>query len=196
MASPLPWSDLAPILVLIVLIVPMVVLYSISTFGEEAAWRGYLQNLLAGRGFWAASAIVSTVWVLFHLPLHGTLALQGTLPVDVLAASTLLLFPTGLFLSAAVRRFGSVWPAVFAHALPMSALNLLQHPGDLASGTLRIITALIAIVLTAAAVLLGRGAGVGHGIGSRAGSPFAQRKVNAGTDATPRRQRFVRLRTS
>lgn len=151
LVTPLPWSQLLPILVLIL---PIIAVYSVSTFGEEVAWRGHLQQLLDGRGFWTASTAVAGVWVLFHVPLHGTLALQGTLPTHVLVASTLLLFPLGLFLSAAVHRFGSVWPAVFAHALPMSALNLVQDPDTLTGGPFWAFTALGATALAVAALVL------------------------------------------
>lgn len=151
LATPLSWPELAPILLLLV---PIVAVYSLSTFGEEVAWRGYLQRLLAGWGFWPSSTVVAGVWVLFHVPLHGTLALQGTLPTHALVGSTLLLFPLGLFLSAAVHRFGSVWPAVFAHALPMSALNLVQNPGGLLPGSFWAFTTLSAAALLGAAFLL------------------------------------------
>jgi len=149
--TPLPWSDLAPLLPFVV---PFIAIYSLSTFGEEVAWRGHLQQLLADCGFWGASSVVAGVWVLFHIPLHATLALQGTLPADVLVSSTLLLFPLGLFLSAAAARFGSVWPAVLAHALPLSALNLVQNPEQLSTGSTGAFTALTAAALGGAALLL------------------------------------------
>lgn len=151
LATALPWSRLAPILMLIL---PIIAVYSVSTFGEEVAWRGHLQQLLDGRGFWTASTLVAGVWVLFHVPLHGTLALQGTLPTNVLMAGTLLLLPLGLFLSAAVHRFGSIWPAVFAHALPMSALNLVQDPDTLTGGPFWAFTALSATALAVATLAL------------------------------------------
>lgn len=151
LASPLPFEELTPILLILV---PVVAVYSLSTFGEEVAWRGYLQRLLTHWGFWRSSAAVAGIWVLFHVPLHGTLALQGTLPVHILVSSTLLLFPLGLFLSAAVTRFGSIWPAVFAHALPMSALNLIRDPDLLNPGQFWAFTALSAAVLGASAILL------------------------------------------
>lgn len=151
LVTPLSWPELAPVLLLMM---PIIAVYSLSTFGEEVAWRGHLQQLLAGRNLWTASAVFAGVWVLFHVPLHGTLALQGTLPRHVLVGSTLLPFPLGLFLSAAVRRFGSVWPAVSARALPMSALNLVQDPDGLASGGFWAFTALSAAALFGAALLL------------------------------------------
>ena len=69
-------------------------------------------------------------------------------------SSTLLLFPLGLLLSALVRRFGSIWPAVLAHALPLSALNLVQDPEGLAPGSFWAFTALSAVALAGAALLL------------------------------------------
>ncbi|SDD33375.1 CPBP family glutamic-type intramembrane protease [Auraticoccus monumenti] len=142
------------LLTILLVVVPIVVVYSLSTFGEEAAWRGHLQRLLAPWGFWRASVVVAAVWVVFHLPLHGTFVLQGTLPPHVALSSTLLLLPLGLFLSAVVTRFGSVWPAVLAHALPMSALNLVQDPGGIPATPFWIFSAISAVLLLVAAVLL------------------------------------------
>lgn len=122
------WSALGQVAIMLV---PMILLFSISTLGEEAAWRGFLQNALAGLGFWRASALIAAVWVLFHVPLHGTMAIQGTLPWPIAITTTVGLFPLGLFLSAVAVRFGCVWPAVFAHALPFSALNLLSNVDEL-----------------------------------------------------------------
>ncbi|MGW9350532.1 CPBP family glutamic-type intramembrane protease [Nocardiopsis flavescens] len=139
-----------------VLLLPSVLLFSLSTLGEEAAWRGLLQQTLADLGFWRSSALISGVWVLFHVPLHGTMALQGALPWDMMAVTTAALFPLGLFLSAVTVRFGSVWPAVFAHALPLSALNLVSNAGDLGAGALWGLTAVTAALLTAAAYLFAR----------------------------------------
>src|SRR5690606_32559903 len=84
-----PWSALGQVAILLI---PMVLLYSLSTLGEEATWRGLLQDLLAGKGFWPSSLVIAGVWVLFHVPLHGTMALQGVLPWTVAATSTVTLF--------------------------------------------------------------------------------------------------------
>jgi uncharacterized protein len=149
-AHPQPWSTLGQVAVLLV---PMVLVYSLSTFGEEAAWRGFLQQAWGTAGFWRTAAAVSAVWVAFHVPLHGAMALQGTLPATIAVVTTLVLFPLGLFLSAVVTRFGSVWPAVFAHALPFSALNLLTDVDALPAGALWTVTAVTAAILAAAAAL-------------------------------------------
>lgn len=149
-------ADLQPVSALAqvaVLLVPMVLIFSLSTLGEEAAWRGFLQQALSGWGFWGASAAVAGAWVVFHVPLHGTMALQGTIPWVMAVTSTVGLFPLGLFLSAVVVRFGSVWPAVFAHALPFSALNLLRDVDDLANATLWVVAGVSALLVLGAAVL-------------------------------------------
>ena len=146
-----PWSTLAPVAIMVI---PMVLLFSLSTLGEEAAWRGFLQQTLAGLGFWRASSVVAAVWVLFHIPLHGAMAVQGTIPVTVAVVTTLGLFPLGLYLSAVVVRFGSVWPAVFAHALPLSTLSLLVNVDGMTTGVHWVVGVVTAALVTAAALAL------------------------------------------
>ncbi|WP_420111365.1 CPBP family intramembrane glutamic endopeptidase [Pseudactinotalea sp.] len=152
--QPLPAADLAAAAVWLL---PYALIFSLSTIGEEAGWRGFLQRLLAAQGFWRMAAIVSGVWVAFHVPLHGVMVLQGTLPLQVALATTAGLFPLGLLLSALVARFGSVWPAVLAHAMPLSALNLVRGAGDLAALPLWLLTAVTALLLAGAAAVLARG---------------------------------------
>lgn len=129
---------------------------TLSTFGEEVGWRGFLQRLLATHGFWRASAMVSAVWVAFHIPVHGVLVLQGQLPWQQGLASTVGLFALGMFLSALVVRFGSVWPAVFGHALPLSSINLLAAPDGLTGAGLLGLSAVEFVLLLAAAWLVSR----------------------------------------
>lgn len=148
-----PWSALGQVALLLI---PMVLIYSLSTLGEEATWRGLLQDLLAEKGFWPSSILIAGIWVLFHVPLHATMALQGVLPWTVAATSTISLFGLGVFLSAVVTRFGSVWPAVFAHAMPLSALNLLADAGSLSAGVQWLLTAITTVVLLLAAWIFTR----------------------------------------
>lgn len=146
-----PWPVLGQVALLLV---PTILIFSVSTLGEEAAWRGFLQQALSGWGFWRASTTISAVWVVFHIPLHGVMALQGVIPWTAATTATVSLFPLGLLLSAAVTRFGSVWPAVFAHALPLTALNLLRNAGALSITTQWIVTAISAAFVLGAAALL------------------------------------------
>lgn len=139
----------------IALILPVaVVAFALSTFGEEVAWRGFLQRTLAEWGFWRAAGAVALVWVVFHIPLHGAMAVQGVLPRPAAVTSTVLLFPLGVLLSALVERWGCVWPAVFAHALPMTALNLLQDPGSLPLSTQLIVTTVSGGLMLGVALVL------------------------------------------
>ncbi|MCT1664211.1 CPBP family intramembrane glutamic endopeptidase [Corynebacterium sanguinis] len=112
----------------ILLIVPYALIFSLSTLGEEAAWRGFLHSCLSSLGFWGFASAISCLWVIWHIPLHATMVAQGTLPADAAITSTLTLFPLGLFLSAVSHRYGSAWPAVVAHAIPLTALNLIAFP--------------------------------------------------------------------
>ncbi len=153
-AEPQPGSALVQVAILLI---PTILAFSLSTFGEEVGWRGFLQQTLTGWGFWRASATIAGVWVAFHVPLHGAMAIQGTIDWLIAATSTVGLFPLGLFLSAVVLRFGSVWPAVFAHAVPLSALNLISNVDNLGAGTHWALTAITAVLLTAGAALLVHG---------------------------------------
>ena len=137
-----------------VMLIPAVLAFAPSTFGEEVAWRGMLQRALAPWGFWRASSAIAGLWVLFHVPLHGVMVAQGTLPPVIGLATTVGLFPLGLLLSAAVVRFGSVWPAVFGHALPLTALNLLVDVDELGAAAIWGIAGITAVLMLAAAVLL------------------------------------------
>jgi len=116
---------------------------------------GVLERLqLRPWGFWRASIVIAVVWVIFHIPLHGTMVLQGALDPHIGVASTVVLFGLGLFLSAVTVRFGSVWPAAFAHAVPFSVLNLVEDPEGLSPGHLYGLTAVtIAVLIVVAAVI-------------------------------------------
>ncbi|MGO1542808.1 MAG: CPBP family glutamic-type intramembrane protease [Gulosibacter sp.] len=144
------WIDLHPWPVIgqmLLMVIPMALVFTISTFGEEVAWRGFLQQAFEGWGYLRASATISVIWVLFHVPLHGTMALQGVLPWHVAIASTLGLFALGMFLSAITLRFGSIWPAAIAHAAPLTALNFFTNVDALAPTTVYGVTALTSVIL-------------------------------------------------
>ena len=138
------------LLQILVLAIPAVLISALSTFGEEVAWRGMLQKALSSWGFWRSSSAIATLWVTFHIPLHWVMAAQDTLPVTVALASTVVLFPLGLFLSAITVHFGSVWPAIFAHALPLTALNLLELGEQPEAATVWTATAVTAMLWVAA----------------------------------------------
>lgn len=117
-----PWTALATALPMIVV---STVVLSFSTFGEEVLWRGHLQTVLRSLGFWRMSGIIAMVWMLWHLPLHLTYLAQGTLTGSEVLATTIGVAAWAPLLAALVERRGTIWPAVFAHAVPLSSLQLL-----------------------------------------------------------------------
>jgi len=151
LATPLTGADYLQIALLTV---PMALLFSLSTLGEEAAWRAFLPQLVPGMNRWGRAITISGIWVVFHIPLHGTMILQGTLDPSTGIVSTLLLLPLGVFLAMLVERFGSVWPAVIAHAVPMSVLNLVANAAELPSSALWGLAGITAITLTIGAVIV------------------------------------------
>lgn len=117
-----PWGVL---LQAVPMIVALTVLLGLSTLGEEVLWRGHLQTVLRPLGFWKMSVIVAAIWMLWHLPLHLTYLLQGTLSGGEVLAGTLGVAAWAPLLAALVERRGTIWPAVFAHAVPLSSMQLL-----------------------------------------------------------------------
>ena len=97
---------------------PLTLVFAVSTLGEEVVWRSHLPRLLDG-GFWPSACLIAAAWTAFHVPLHLTYVLQGDMPASHATALTLGLLPLSLFLSAAAARWGNVWPAVIAHARPV-----------------------------------------------------------------------------
>lgn len=150
-AAPLSWAHYAQIAALTL---PAALLFSLSTLGEEVGWRAFLPQLMPRANRWVRATAISGIWVVFHVPLHGTMILQGTLAPTAGIVSTLLLLPLGVFLAMLVERFGSVWPAVIAHAVPMSVLNLVADPASLSPSALWTLSAITAVILIVGARLV------------------------------------------
>lgn len=99
-------------------ILPVFIAFTmIQTAGEEFAWRGYAQTLLAPWGYWRASAVIGAFWVVWHLPLTVSYALAGDILLREIVATSVNLFLAAFVLSGARYLSASVWPAVFGHAL-------------------------------------------------------------------------------
>jgi membrane protease YdiL (CAAX protease family) len=103
------------------------VLFAFSTFGEEVLWRGQLQLALRRLGFWRSSVLIGAIWMLWHLPLHLTYLSLGVLTATEVVAATIGILAWAPLLAALVERRGAIWPAVFAHAVPLSSLQLLTE---------------------------------------------------------------------
>lgn len=128
-----------------------IAIYSASTIGEEAAWRGYAHQLLRHRGFWFTASVVGAAWAALHVPQLLIFAVSGEMTVGEALAGVVSIFFTALPLAALVERFRSVWPAVIGHAVPFTAATLV--PGaDLTS--VWAITALAAVASVVATVIV------------------------------------------
>ncbi|WP_221584870.1 CPBP family intramembrane glutamic endopeptidase [Microbacterium sp. G2-8] len=99
------------------LVIPLSIVWMLFTFGEELGWRGYVQSTLAPLGFWRSSAIIGAFWAVWHLPLTLTYALEGTMPARDVVSTTVNLLLAAFAISAVRYLSGSVWPAVYAHAI-------------------------------------------------------------------------------
>ena len=130
-----------------------VAIAAVFAFGEEIGWRGLLQPELERRfGVFGGTLRTGLVWALFHLGLllagHNDGGAHRVL-------NALVLFPAQLvvvsFLYAWVlRRTGSVWPAVCAHAannsLPVDTM-LSTHSWAGTKACTLVATTLLALVV-------------------------------------------------
>lgn len=102
---------------------------SVSTLGEEVAWRSHLRLLTRRHGFWVSALGVGAFWALWHVPLHAAYVVGGVVPWQPMAAGTVVLVAVAPLWAALVERFGSVWPAVVAHAFPVTVPVLVGTAG-------------------------------------------------------------------
>jgi hypothetical protein len=94
--------------------IPMVlVMQTVFGLGDEAGWRGWLQDQLRPLGFWVSSFGIGLLWTAFHVPIVLALGLHGR----ELASYLLLILTVAPLLSALREAGGSVWPAVLGHGL-------------------------------------------------------------------------------
>lgn len=122
-----PWSLVGAALAALPL---YLVAGSLSTLGEEVAWRAWLPRALA-LPLPATAAVVAGAWTLWHVPQLGMFVARGELPRREAVAALLGIAFWSLLLTALSARFGSVWPAVVGHALPFRAGSLVTAlPAD------------------------------------------------------------------
>lgn len=104
------------------------------TFGEEYAWRGFLQQELFKLGRRKGALLIGLIWGLWHFPV--VLSGVHTYPPTPLGLFLALLFFAlwGVVQSYAVLKTGSVWVAAFLHALVNSVyaftLTYLVRPAE------------------------------------------------------------------
>ncbi|GAB3149404.1 CPBP family intramembrane metalloprotease [Microbacterium neimengense] len=121
----LRWADGAALAVLLTL--PVSLVFMIPVAGEELAWRGYLTTLLAPKGFAVTTALIAALWALWHLPLTLAYAHAGELDGRDVVSKTVDLLLAAVLVSALRYLSGSVWPAVFAHALFNNLFQMVQY---------------------------------------------------------------------
>lgn len=121
----LRWADGAALAVLLTL--PVSLIFMIPVAGEELAWRGYLTTLLAPKGFAFTTALIAALWALWHLPLTLAYASAGELEGRDVVSKTVDLLLAAVLVSALRYLSGSVWPAVFAHALFNNLFQMVQY---------------------------------------------------------------------
>lgn len=143
----------AVLLMGVLAMLPLTLVFAVSTLGEEVVWRSHLPRLLDG-GFWPSACLIAGAWTAFHVPLHLTYVLQGDMPASHALALTFGLLPLSLFLSAAAARWGNVWPAVIAHAVPFSALTLATDPLRLDAAAVWTVTGISAALFLSASMTI------------------------------------------
>ncbi len=139
---------------------PLTILMStVSAFGEELGWRGFLTSALAPLGFWKSAGIIGVIWGLWHAPI--ILLGYNFNRTDV----TGLLWMCGFTLCVGVllqwSRYwtGNVWPAAVGHGALNSVTSLtflwlpagfdsafstvLGAPGWIAMGIVIVVLALL-----------------------------------------------------
>ena len=106
------------------------------TFGEEFGWRAYLLPKLMPLGGRRAVLLSGVIWGLWHAPVIAMGLNYGFgyfgAPWTGILMMTVFTVAIGTFLSWAVLRAGSVWPAVIGHAAinGISALGMLVLLGS------------------------------------------------------------------
>ncbi|MCW4457863.1 CPBP family intramembrane glutamic endopeptidase [Microbacterium sp. MPKO10] len=101
-----------------------VLMSSVSAFGEELGWRGFLTSALAPLGFWKSAGIIGVIWGLWHAPIillgynFNRTDLTGLL---WMCGFTLCV---GVLLQWARYWTGNIWPAAVGHGALNSVTSL------------------------------------------------------------------------
>ena len=106
--------------------------FTISGFGEEFGWRGFMLPLVYGLTKpYKAFLVCGLIWFAWHTPLvlvipktHHMTAAENTLNAVVLATGSVATF---VFLAYVFAESGSIWVASFVHAVLNNASRSLAY---------------------------------------------------------------------
>ncbi|GHO97503.1 abortive infection protein [Reticulibacter mediterranei] len=113
--------------VLIALPIVIVGLVTITTFGEEVGWRGYLLLRLLPLGSIQATLLTGLLWGLWHIPtiLLNNHGFGAAFPWVSIPAFTLVIMLYGIFLAWLRLGSGCIWPAALGHAVLNTCVSFL-----------------------------------------------------------------------
>ncbi|MGK9220544.1 MULTISPECIES: CPBP family intramembrane glutamic endopeptidase [unclassified Microbacterium] len=109
------------------------VVATVSAFGEELGWRGFLTTALAPLGFWPSAILIGIVWGLWHAPvilLGYNFARPDAAGLALMVVFTLFV---GVILQWSRYWTGNVWPAAVGHGALNTAASVVvlwNGPGD------------------------------------------------------------------
>lgn len=112
---------------------------ALAAFGEEVAWRGFLDRSLSHLGFWRRALLIGFVWGVWHAPLilmGHNFPMHRVAGVFVMTAFCMAAAPLFLYLR---QRAGSVIVAAIVHgtfnAVAGLTMLLLVGGSDLLTGS-------------------------------------------------------------
>lgn len=105
---------------------------SFAAFGEEAGWRGYMMpKMIKLWGVKKAVIIGGVLWGIWHWPLtyvgHNFGREYFGYPFTGFGAMCLMCVFMGMILTYVTYQSGSIWPAVFLHAVNNASPSILQY---------------------------------------------------------------------
>ena len=118
-------------------VLPLALVLCLPCFGEEVAWRGHLWRLLERTTAWRRVLASALVWALWHGPLMIGYVASDVMDSRMAVVALVNVFFAGLALGWLRETSGTVWPAVFGHALLNSAMvyltGLMTPPSEQAT---------------------------------------------------------------